>query len=88
MAASKKNLCVTVEFKINYLSRVKPGDILEGTGDIDFTGSKLIVTTGKIIEKKTGRLVAKGLGTFSQYPLAKKIESIKDIETAENGDSF
>ena len=64
-AVSKENSCATVEFKINYLTRVRPGDILEGTGGIDFTGSKLIVTTGKIIEKKTGRLVAKGLGTFS-----------------------
>ncbi|MBW1893732.1 MAG: PaaI family thioesterase [Deltaproteobacteria bacterium] len=87
-AVSKENLCATVEFKINYLTRVKPGDVLEGTGDIDFTGSKLVVASGKIVEKKTGRLVAKGIGTFSQYPLAKKFESIKDLGTEEIGDSL
>jgi len=74
-AVSKGNLCSTVEFKINYLTPVKPDDLLEGTGEIDFTGSKLIVTNAKIIEKVTKRLVAKGMGTFSQYPISKKIGS-------------
>ena len=72
-AVSKGNLCATVEFKINYLSPAKLGDRLEGRGEIDFYGSKLIVTSGAIIEQKSGRLVAKGLGTFSQYPLSKKM---------------
>jgi len=71
-AVSKGKLCATVEFKINYLSPARPGDILEGTGDIDFTGSKLIVTSAKIIEKKSKRLIAKGIGTFSQYPISRK----------------
>jgi uncharacterized protein (TIGR00369 family) len=73
-AVSKGNLCATVEFKINYLSPVKLGDHLEGRGEIDFYGSKLMVTSGAIIEQNSGRLVAKGLGTFSQYPLSKKIK--------------
>jgi len=73
-AVSKGNLCATVEFKINYLSPVKLGDRLEGQGEIDFYGSKLMVTSGVIIEQNSGRLVAKGLGTFSQYPLSKKIK--------------
>jgi uncharacterized protein (TIGR00369 family) len=72
-AVSKNNLCATVEFKINYLSPVRLGERLEGSGTIDFYGSKLIVTSGAIIEQNRGRLVAKGLGTFSQYPLAKKM---------------
>lgn len=86
-AVSKDKSCATVEFKINYLTRVKPGDVLEGTGEIDFIGSKLIVANGHIIEKKSGRLVAKGMGTFSQYPLAKKLESMEDLGTKEAGDS-
>ena len=72
-AVSKDNLCATVEFKINYLSPVVLGERLEGSGTIDFYGSKLIVTSGSIIEQNSGRLVAKGLGTFSQYPLSKKL---------------
>lgn len=71
-AVSQGNLCATVEFKINYLSPVKLGDQLEGRGTIDFYGSKLIVTSGQILENQSGRMVAKGLGTFSQYPLSKK----------------
>ncbi len=87
-AVSKGNLCSTVEFKINYLTRVKPGDILEGTGVIDFTGSKLIVANGSIIEKNTGRLVAKGIGTFSQYPLEKKMDPLKDLGIEDVGDTI
>jgi uncharacterized protein (TIGR00369 family) len=82
-AVSKGNLCSTVEFKINFLSPVKPGDILEGTGKIDFTGSKLIVTNGQIVEKKSGRLVAKGIGTFSMYPISRKADALTTNE-AEN----
>jgi uncharacterized protein (TIGR00369 family) len=76
-AVSKGNLCATVEFKINYLSPAKLGDQLEGSGAIDFYGSKLIVTSGQILEKNSGRLVAKGLGTFSQYPFSKKPHNFK-----------
>ncbi len=75
-SVSQNNTCSTVEFKINYLTRVKPGDILVGTGEIDFTGSKLIVANGVIIEENSGKLVAKGLGTFSRYPLSKKSEPV------------
>lgn len=79
-AVSKGNLCSTVEFKTNFLSPVMPGDILEGTGEIDFTGSKLIVTSGRIIEQKSQRLVAKGIGTFSQYPISRKSDYFTPIE--------
>ncbi len=78
-SVSKDNVCSTVEFKINYLNRVSPGDILIGTGEIDFTGSKLIVANGVITEEKSGKLVAKGLGTFSRYPLSKKNELVSDL---------
>ena len=79
-AVSKGNLCSTVEFKINFLSPARPGDILEGTGEIDFTGSTLIVTNGRIIEKKSQRLVAKGIGTFSQYPISRKADALTSNE--------
>lgn len=71
-AVSKGNLCSTVEFKINFLSPGRPGDTMQGNGKVDFTGSKIIVSSGDIVEKKSGRLVAKGMGTFSQFPMSKK----------------
>jgi len=75
-AASKDNLCSTVEFKINYISTAKPGELLEGTADIDYAGNRMITATGSICEKTTGRLIAKGMGTFAQYPMSKKKEII------------
>lgn len=66
------NLCSTVEFKLNYISTAKPGETLIGAADIDYAGSKIISTSGSIKDLKTGRLIAKGMGTFLQYPLTKK----------------
>lgn len=77
LAVSKGNLCSTVEYKINYLSTAKPGDILEGSADIDLSGSTLIYTSGTIKEIKTGRVIAKGMGTFLQYPISKKMVTLK-----------
>ena len=71
-AASKGNLCSTVEFKVNYLAPVRPGDHLQGSAAIDFPGSSLIVVSGHIKEMKSGEMIAKGMGTFSQYPIEKK----------------
>jgi uncharacterized protein (TIGR00369 family) len=65
-------LCQTVEFKINYLAAVGPGVTLEGEGRIEFAGSRLMVTTGEIIDSADRRPVAKGMGTFSLYPLDRK----------------
>lgn len=86
LAVSQGNLCSTVEFKINYLSTGKPGEILEGTADVDFSGSTIICTSGVIRDVKSGRLIAKGIGTFLQYPISKKMETLKStgvIETPE-----
>ncbi|PKL17143.1 MAG: PaaI family thioesterase [Spirochaetae bacterium HGW-Spirochaetae-5] len=77
LAVSNGNLCSTVEYKINYLSTAKPGDILEGNADIDLSGSTLIYTSGTIKEIKTGRVIAKGMGTFLQYPISKKMVTLK-----------
>jgi len=71
VALQNERISSTIEFKINYFSPVKPGEILETNSGIDFVGSKLIVSSAEIIEKTTGRLVAKGIGTFNQYPLLK-----------------
>jgi uncharacterized protein (TIGR00369 family) len=71
-AIHQGKLCSTVEFKTNFLAPAKPGDHLEGNGEIDFIGSKLVVTSAKILDRDTGQLVAKGIGTFALYPISKK----------------
>ena len=78
----KGNLCSTVEFKINYLSEAKLGEVLEATGEIDFPGSSLVAVSGQIREVESGRLIAKAMGTFSQYPASKKTDII-GISTGE-----
>ena len=75
-AVSRENFCSTVEFKINYISTAKQGEILVGTADIDYTGATIITTSGTIREHDSGRLVAKGMGTFVQYPITKKPEVV------------
>ena len=65
-------LCQTVEFKINYLRSVTPGTQLEGAGKIEFSGNRLLVTSAEIYDLADRRPVAKGMGTFSLYPLDKK----------------
>jgi len=71
-AVTLGNLCATVEFKINYLAQVRPGETLISTGQISHTGSRLIVSEGKIMEQSSGEMKAVGLGTFSQYPIEKR----------------
>lgn len=70
----KNKLCATVEFKTHFFSPVKRGDELEGSGEIDFAGSRLVVATAHINDVTTAQLVAKGMGTFNLYPVAKKKE--------------
>ena len=72
----KGNLCATVEFKISFLSEAKHGDLLEATGEIDFPGSSWVAASGQIRELESGRLIAKAMGTFSQYPVSKKMDSL------------
>lgn len=77
LAVSQGNLCSTVEFKMNYISVARPGEIIEGSADVDYSGSKLITTSGSLREKNGGRLIAKGMGTFMQYPISKKMDVLK-----------
>lgn len=72
MAFTEGNLVSTVEFKINYFKPVFEGETLIGTGHIEFTGKSLMVTSGKIIKKDTGDLVAIAQGTFNIYPMEKR----------------
>jgi len=65
-------LVSTVEFKVNYFKPTFKGDILVGTGEIEFQGKSLIATSGRIIKSHNGELVSKGLGTFNIYPMEKR----------------
>jgi uncharacterized protein (TIGR00369 family) len=71
--ASSENACLvsTVEFKINYLSPVRLGDVLIGRGKLVKSGKRIIITKGEISQEKTGELVAIATGTFNAYPYEK-----------------
>lgn len=77
-AVSRGNLCATVEFKINYLRQVRPGDHLVAHGKVKHTGKRLIVSECDIREQKSGDLVATGLGTFTQYPMDRRQDVLAD----------
>ena len=64
-------LVSTVEFKINYLAPARLGDLLIGEGKIIQKGNRLIVAEGDIKLKGTDQFIAKGIGTFSAYPIEK-----------------
>jgi len=66
------NLVSTVEFKLNYFKPIFKGDVLIATGNVDFEGKSLIVTTGSVIKEGTKELVSKGIGTFNIYPMSKR----------------
>ena len=71
-AVSQGNFCATVEFKINYLSQVRPDYVLVASAAVKHSGSRLIVSQGDIVNKNSGRLIATGLGTFTQYPMHRR----------------
>jgi len=86
LAVSQGNLCSTVEYKMNYLSTGKPGETIEGKATVDFSGATLIFTSGTITEIKSGRIIAKGMGTFLQYPISKKMDTLKSAGVQETID--
>ena len=61
----------TVEFKINFMDPVHLGDELVAVGQVDQQGKRILVCSGVIKEAKSGKTVAKGLGTFNAYPFEK-----------------
>lgn len=70
---SSENACLvsTVEFKINFISPVRVGDVLIGEGHVISKGKRIIVAEGKIYQAGSGDLVATATGTFNAYPYEK-----------------
>ena len=64
-------LVSTVEFKINYLSPARLGDVLVGEGKVIQKGNRLIIAEGDIKIQGSEKFIAKGIGTFSAYPIEK-----------------
>jgi uncharacterized protein (TIGR00369 family) len=64
-------LVSTVEFKINYLAPARLGDILMGEGKVIQKGNRLIIAEGDIAVEGKDKIIAKGIGTFSAYPIEK-----------------
>lgn len=65
------NLVSTVEFKINYLSPVRLGDVLIGRGSVVSHGKRIIIAQGEVFHEKSKEKVAIGTGTFNAYPYEK-----------------
>lgn len=64
-------LVSTVEFKLNYLAPARLGDVLMGEGKVIQKGNRLIIAEGEISLQNSRKLIAKGMGTFSAYPIEK-----------------
>lgn len=79
-AIPRDQLCATVEFKLNYFAPAHRDDCLVGRGQLDFTGSRLVVSSGKIINLETGQAVASGMGTFNLYPIAKRTDLLSRLK--------
>lgn len=71
VSSFQKKLVATVEFKINYLSPAYLNETLVGKGNVIFAGNRIITAEGIIVEKTSGRLIAKAMGTFNAYPYEK-----------------
>lgn len=70
-SAADGNLVSTVEFKINYLTPARLGDVLIGKGWVISKGKRIIVAQGEIFNETTGENVAVASGTFNAYPYQK-----------------
>ena len=64
-------LVSTIEFKINYLAPARLGDVLIAEGKVIQKGNRLLIADGVISIENTTQLIAKGMGTFSAYPIEK-----------------
>ena len=71
VSSENANLVSTVEFKINFLSPVRLGDVLIGEGKVVSKGKRIIVTEGKIYKEANKEAVAIATGTFNAYPYQK-----------------
>lgn len=80
-SSERAELVSTVEFKINFLTPVRLGDVLIGEGKIVSAGNRIIVTEGKIYKEKNKEAVAIATGTFNAYPYQKSgmtFDNVKD----------
>lgn len=77
-AFAQGKLCATVEFKINYFLPVKLHDELIAEANLEHTGNRLVHTICDIKNKKTGKVVAKGIGTFNLYPMNKQTFEVEE----------
>lgn len=71
LSCEQNRLVATVEFKINYLNPAHEGDELEGIGEVDQQGNRILISSGEIVAANRGVVIAKGMGTFNSYPIEK-----------------
>ncbi len=83
-------LVSTVEFKINYLAPARLGDVLIGEGKVIQKGNRLIIAEGDIKLQNSDKIIAKGMGTFSAYPIQKSgvLEHLKEEQKAILGKEY
>lgn len=80
LAVTKDNFYSMLEFEINYKATANPGDSLEAVAEIESRKSEIITASGCITEVKSGRLIARGAGSFMQFPLTKKKEILARLK--------
>lgn len=80
VSSENANLVSTVEFKINFLSPVRLGDVLIGEGEVISKGKRIIIAQGKIYKEGSGEMVAIATGTFNAYPYQKSGMTFADRE--------
>lgn len=90
MACEEDKLVSTVEFKINYLAPVLFNSVLIGEGNVIQKGKRIIISDGSIRVDGSSELVAKGLGTFSAYPLSKSkiLDHLTDTQKEILGEAY
>lgn len=70
VSAERNELVSTVEFKIQYIRPIYLGDKLEGLGEVEYRGNRIILSSAVILNEKKEK-VAMGTGTFNAYPVSK-----------------
>lgn len=75
----------TIEYKLNFLRPAVKGDTLLATGKIEQKGKSILVVSCEVINKSSGKMIAKALGTFNCYEAEKAGYTLPFKE--ENNDS-
>ncbi|TXC78531.1 PaaI family thioesterase [Luteibaculum oceani] len=74
VSAERNELVATVEFKIQYIRPIFLNDELEGIGEVEYRGNRIILASA-VIHNQKGEKVAMGTGTFNAYPASKSAVS-------------